>query len=569
MVWESIRAIDYLVSRPEVDAGRLGMTGSSGGGLNTFYTSAVDERIQVSIPVCFVTTFYLMMSSERDRNWEDGMDLCNQVPGVMAYAEMWDILLLFAPKPLRIITALQDELFPVAGTRRIYDRLQSIYRLMGAEQQVDLVEVDAPHAYNQEMRQAAYGWFARWLKGEGDGHPIAEQACELLPLSHPGAYAQPRRQGLPTLASPGLCFPPGQGEHPGPAITALTQRLADGLGPARVRPSDAATWGWQRQDLLARVPAVIGFWPRSMNAVDFGQTGSEAQPLSPLAPAVSERRSPSAVVTRARIFNRVQRDDLIAERVIFESEPGIEVPGLFLMPNQWETLSPVVVYVDEWGKRAGLKNGLVNALLSAGYAVLAIDVRGWGESAASDFEAATNALMTDRPLFGQRLWDLLEAVHRLCVGGYVSGRIDRTRIGCLGRGSSGLLALYAAALDERIAAAVLWQSPLSYRTLIQERPDFPPSVFLFDVLRHFDLPDLMAAVAPRALLVAEPVDGRRQRLAQAEATALCGWPQTIYETLGVDEGKWQVQIGDDGSDDQGKHHGSAYGPIVDWLKRHL
>jgi cephalosporin-C deacetylase-like acetyl esterase len=66
MVWESMRAIDYLVSRPEVDPGRIGMTGASGGGLNTFYTSAVDERIKVSVPVCYITTLFSMMTDPPD-----------------------------------------------------------------------------------------------------------------------------------------------------------------------------------------------------------------------------------------------------------------------------------------------------------------------------------------------------------------------------------------------------------------------------------------------------------------------------------------------------------------------
>nr|HMN31465.1 acetylxylan esterase [Caldilineaceae bacterium] len=171
MVWESMRAIDYLVSRAEVDPQRIGMTGSSGGGLNTFYTSAVDERIAVSVPVCYVDTFLAMVNAERDRNWEDGVDLCNQVPGVVAYAEMWDICGMLAPKAQCIIAAVHDWLFPIAGVHEIYREVARIYQLLGAGDRVRLVEVDAPHGYDRAMRQAAYGWFARWLQHEGDGGP--------------------------------------------------------------------------------------------------------------------------------------------------------------------------------------------------------------------------------------------------------------------------------------------------------------------------------------------------------------------------------------------------------------
>ncbi|MCI0526144.1 MAG: prolyl oligopeptidase family serine peptidase, partial [Nitrospira sp.] len=218
MVWESIRAIDDLVSRPEVDPARIGMTGSSGGGLNTFYTSAVDERIQVSVPVCYVNTFFMMMAAERDRNWEDGVDLCNQVPGVMAYSEMSDICGLIAPKPQCIITAIHDSLFPIEGARQVYQEIERIYTLFNAQDRVRLVAIDAPHGYDREMRQAAYGWLVHWLKNEGDGSPISERETELIPLPYPADPQNPRRRVARAVASAGLCFPEGRGPLSGPAI---------------------------------------------------------------------------------------------------------------------------------------------------------------------------------------------------------------------------------------------------------------------------------------------------------------------------------------------------------------
>jgi hypothetical protein len=102
------------------------------------------------------------------------------------------------------------------------------------------------------------------------------------------------------------------------------------------------------------------------------------------------------------------------------------------------------------------------------------------------------------------------------------------------------LALYVAAIEETVAAVSLWQSPISYRSLIIERPDFPPSLFLFDVLRHFDLPELMATLAPRPLLLADPVDGRRQPLAQDRATRLCAPVAESYSHLEAHTRRWQV-----------------------------
>ncbi len=140
--------------------------------------------------------------------------------------------------------------------------------------------------------------------------------------------------------------------------------------------------------------------------------------------------------------------------------------------------------------------------------------------------------MTDRPLFGQRVWDVLTAVECLWQRTFISVQIDKGRLACVGRGAGGLLALCAAALDERLAAVVAWEAPPSYKSLIVERPDFPTSVYLFDVLSHFDVPQLMAAVAPRPLLLAEPVDGLRHAMPEDQVAAHLGWPRQIYTLQG-------------------------------------
>jgi dienelactone hydrolase len=541
MVWESIRAIDYLASRPEVDPKRIGMTGASGGGLNTFYTSAVDERIQVSLPVCYVTTFLSMMTAERDRNWEDGVDLCNQVPGVMAYAEMADICGLFAPKPLCIIAGIRDWMFPIEGVRQVYKDTVHIYQLFEALERVRLTEVDSEHGYDRMMREAAYGWLVRWLQDEGDGSPIPEQEYELLPMPyHPALtyIAPPDVDDLPVLrrrdsfpeASPGLCLPAGEAPPPSPAITALTREIAESLSFDQKPPTDASELIWQRGSLLEQVRNLLGPFP-------------------------------DRILVNDRIFNQTLYGGLFAERVLFESEPGIVIPAMFIAPANWREYTPVVIYVDEWGKGVGLNNGIIDALLKAQLAVFAVDVRGVGETATTDFEAATNALMTDRPLFGQRVYDVLRAVDCLWRRIYCSVQIDKGRIACIGRGAGGLLALYAAVLDERLAATVVWEAPASYKSLIIEKPSFPSSVYLFDVLNHFDLPALMAALAPRPLLLADPVDGERRYVTAEEVEDYCQWPRQIYTVLQADSSRFQVFAT--------PMKPAALGEIVSWLKEHL
>ena len=457
-----------------------------------------------------------MMTAERDRNWEDGACLCNQVPGIMAHSDMSDILGLFAPKPLCVVAGVQDRIFPIEGVRDVFRDTAHLYELLGAADRARLVEVDAEHGYDRTMREAAYGWFAQWLQGRGDGKPIPEQEFDRVPTPYRGQWdrvpASIELDACGGRSSPGWCFPEGASPEPGPAITALVRRTAEALTPWAGAPTSLDQWDSCRHELLKRVRAVLGRFPEHSSF-------------------------------NTRVFNQVLHKGLFAERLILTSEPGIDIPSMFLIPADWKAYSPVIVYVDEWGKKAGLANGVIEALLSAQFAVLAIDVRGVGETAASDFEAATNALMSDRPLFGQRVWDVLRAVDWLRGRTQNSLQIDKERIGCIGRGAAGLVALFAAALDERLVATVTWEAPVSYKSLIVERPGFPPSTYLFDVLNHFDLPLLMAAVAPRSLLLVEPVDGERQAVLAEGLSEPLGWPRNVYSLHQAETDRFRVLAG--------------------------
>lgn len=511
MVWESMRAIDYLMQRPEVDPHRIGMTGASGGGLNTLYTCAIDNRIQVSIPVCFVTTFLSMMTAERDRNWEDGVDLCNQVPGVMAFAEMSDLCGLFAPRPMCIIASRNDWMFPIQGTHEVAKEVSRLYQLAGVSDHFRLSEVEAPHGYYREMREAAYDWFSFWLMGKGAQDLITEQAFPLFPAPYPSAltYMYPptmadlsllREYRVDTVPSEGLCLPPGIKAETGTVITNLARTLSKGLPPKINVPQNQNDWLTLREALLERVREVLGTFPKINILKDW-------------------------------IYLQGQHKGIFYERIEFESEPGIRLPSLFFAPANWEDKLPVVIYLDEGGKENGLINGLIPKLLYAGIAVLAVDVRGTGETSVSDFEAATNALMTDRPLFGQQVWDVRRAVDELWQRIFISIQVDKGRIGCFGRGSAGLLALYATALDERLKTTFILESPLSYHSLITEEPDFPTNLFLFGVLKNLDLPQVIGLAAPRSLMLLNPVDGNRQPLPADQCEASLHWPQKVYELL--------------------------------------
>jgi cephalosporin-C deacetylase-like acetyl esterase len=229
----------------------------------------------------------------------------------------------------------------------------------------------------------------------------------------------------------------------------------------------------------------------------------------------------------------------MAERVTYRSEAGIGIPGLFIMPQEWNRPTPFAIYAGEWGKTQGIHSGLIEELVQAGYGVLAIDVRGVGETAASDFEAATNLLMMDRTLFGQRVSDIIRAVDFIWERCYIAPQIDKGRLVIVGEGVGGLWALFAAALDGRVAAVAAQDVLYSYLALLEQDARYPASVYLFDVLKHFDLAHVMASCAPRPVYL-RPVDGLRRKSTERDVASALRPARKAFRLAGANANYFQV-----------------------------
>ena len=143
--WDSVRVVDFLASLPDVDKNRIGVTGASGGGTQTFLLTAVDERIQAAVPVNMVS--FIMQ----------GGCVCENAPGLRVATNNVEIASLFAPKPMLVISATGDWTKNVP--REEFPAIQSIYELFGKKQNVEVVQIDAEHNYNRQSREAMYAFF--------------------------------------------------------------------------------------------------------------------------------------------------------------------------------------------------------------------------------------------------------------------------------------------------------------------------------------------------------------------------------------------------------------------------
>src|SRR5688572_28617019 len=165
-VYDNRRAVDYLLSRKEVN-GKLGITGASGGGNQSMYAGALDERFAAVVPVCSVGNYQAYLQA--------ACCVCEVLPGALTFTEEGDVLGLVAPRALMVINATKDSFqFSVDEAKKSLARAAEIYALYKAGEKVKHVHIEAGHGCNKQMREAMYGWMARWLKIEGKGEPIEE-----------------------------------------------------------------------------------------------------------------------------------------------------------------------------------------------------------------------------------------------------------------------------------------------------------------------------------------------------------------------------------------------------------
>ena len=173
---DNMRGVSLLCSFPWVRADRIGVTGASGGGNQTMWVAAMDERIAAAMPVVSVGTFEAYVAGSNC--------ICETLPGAVLLTEMAGILALIAPRALKICNALLDDnpSFHPTQMLRSFAAARPVYQALEADERLTCQVFNLPHGYWPEVREALYGWFDRWLKGVGDGSPRPQKPVRTLPM---------------------------------------------------------------------------------------------------------------------------------------------------------------------------------------------------------------------------------------------------------------------------------------------------------------------------------------------------------------------------------------------------
>jgi dienelactone hydrolase len=159
VLWDDIRTLDYLASRPEVDPKRLGCVGLSVGGYRSFLLAALDERIRAAVDVGWMTS----LGSQIKQHVVNTIGLSFHINGLYRYLDLPDLAALIAPRAVLVINGSQDRLFPLEGVKAAFEKVGRCYQKAGAPERQRCSLYDAPHQFNLEMQKEAWEWIGRWI----------------------------------------------------------------------------------------------------------------------------------------------------------------------------------------------------------------------------------------------------------------------------------------------------------------------------------------------------------------------------------------------------------------------
>jgi dienelactone hydrolase len=454
--WDGIRALDYLLTRPEIDPGHIGVTGNSGGGTQTTWLCGVEPRFTMAAPSCFVTTFRRNLENELAADSE-------QYPfRVLASGlDHSDFIAAMAPKPVILLGQAKDY-FDARGLEESFSRLKHIYKLLGAEKNINLFIGPDYHGYSRVNREAMYAWF--------------NSVTNISEMKSEPSISVEKDESL-------WCTPNGQAGELKPAtVFSFTGIKSSELGKRRgIRGDDNI-----ENDIInvLRLPSFEG-------VPDF-------RILRP----VSGREYPKK----------------FAACYLVETEPEITVIVYRLDENVLLSRPPVglkraILYIshmsadNELRQEAFLRE-LINKEPDS--AVFACDVRGIGESKpntcndnfhapyGNDYFYAGHSIMLDYPYAGQKTYDVLRILNWLRSYGH-------EEIHLVARGWGAVPATFAAVLSGSVKKVTLKNALASFSDIAEnEEYDWPLSYMVPGVLKSFDLPDCYRALASKGLVLIEP-----------------------------------------------------------------
>lgn len=385
-----IRAIDFLQELDDVDDDRIGCTGASGGGTQTFILTAVDERVKVSAPVNMISATM------------QGGCRCENAPNLRLDTSNLEIAALAAPRPMLLVSCTGD--WTKESETVEYPAIKSIYAHFDAEDKIHHVQVDADHNYNKESREAVYAWFATWLLGAEDTSLYKEVPYKVEPDDKLLVFSD---RELPKNAL--------KQEEILPAWVKLSQQAIE-----KRKPITEAEHQKFKEEMRGALQSSLGLH-------------------------LPESDEVTLVEPEGAFPTTYQRDFSAQHVVLGRRGVGDAIPAILFRTEPLVGHDPVVVIVHPEGKEklidpeSGKPVSMITDLLSSDRKVLTIDVFGTGEHGEYERSEETHYFSTyNRTTAALRIQDILTTLL------YYTTRGDVSEVSLIGIGEAGLWVLLAA-----------------------------------------------------------------------------------------------------------------------------
>jgi dienelactone hydrolase len=493
--WNSMRALDYLSTRPEVDTNRFGITGRSGGGAYSWFTAALDERIKAIAPVAGLTDLQNHVVDGTVEGHCDCMFFVNTY--------RWDYPLLAAlcaPRPLLLVNSDTDSIFPLDGVMRTHAKIRQIYQLYKAADKFGLVIGPGPHRDTQDLQVPVFHWFNRHLKGE---EPVISMAATKL-------FTAAQLRVLERLPA-----------------DALNTNIHVSFVPAARPPlprSSAQAWRDQgREWLEALQQKVFAGWPEAAPPLGLQQKFDVEK--RGLRLAAFDFESQPSVPLRLYVL---QRAGTKPERVVLtilgqaagpaasggaDHRSGATFAGwLGAMRSAFaEELTEELAVAREAAPADDQALSSLAQRLEAGPQALAwvaprgVGLGAWTADARKQTQIRRRFMLLGQTLDGMRVWDIRRAVQALRARPEGQAPLVLQAEGDLACDT-----LYAALFENGLAGLELWRLPASH----QAGPDF------LNVMRFLDVPQTLAMAMERCPVRLHQVNAGSWEFPQQTARAL-------------------------------------------------
>lgn len=465
MVWDAMRGIDYLQTRPDIDEHNIGSFGCSGGGTLSAYLAALDPRVKAAVVACYLTSWDALLHTIGPQDGEQVVP--NFIKSGLGFP---DLVELAAPRGYAMVSTTED-MFPFSGATTTHAEAERFYSLLGAANHLQWFTGPGHHGAIFPLMPKFIAFFNHWLRDD-DAPPS--------PIVH---LPMPPKQDI-------QCTSTGQVTTalPGRTIYEINQERARVLRPQRPAITTSAALAALQRRLHREIPAVTGMSPVTV---------------------------PSEVVS---ITATEQRSGYRLETAVVHSLSGMDLPARLAVPNRSGRRPALLITSDQPIAALTASGSDFDHAAVSGRVVLAMTPLPWPPSSDKprptmgiNLPWTSRAFLIGKTFVGMRTRDMIGAVEWLAG----QHNVDADQIAAIGDGSSGVVLLHAGVLEPRIREITLKRTLSTYQSVL----DVPVHRNVADsvipgVLLHYDLDDLMIAIGPRRIVDVDPVDGADRSLSE-------------------------------------------------------